>query len=144
MTDHDADALNDEGVALAENDRAEEAEALWALAIERNADHVEARYNRACRSWRTGVQIDLDVVEELRDLGRRLQRSWRTARALAFVQVQRWGFEAARALLEEATALGGDDELRGLRVAIEHAEGQTLGQADAFEAHDPGGRARVE
>ena len=61
-----ADALNNRGVSLWNLDKREQALQAWKEAVQVDAHHTEAAYNRAITQWRLGQISDNDVFERLR------------------------------------------------------------------------------
>ena len=112
-----AAALNNRAVSLFDLGKTEEAEKIWAEALTDNPNHPEATYNLGLIKWRTGRIRDNALIISLENLCKTYPNDWMPKYLLALVYIERYDFENAEELLENAA---GDDN-RDVSAALAEA-----------------------
>ncbi|MDT9687358.1 protein kinase [Streptomyces sp. P9(2023)] len=130
-----ADELNNRGLSLLELGREEEAETLFAEALQRDPQHLAATYHRGLMRWRRGdaapdgpaerhyeavvVFTDEDLLTELDTLRARTDDPWQARLLIAQVHLERGDLDSARALLDELEdERPADPDVRAARQAL--------------------------
>lgn len=114
-----ADELNNRALSLLDLGRVGEAEGVFDEALTVDPQHLEATFNAGLLRWRSGQLRDDELVTRLEAVRAGTGNRWQALHLLARVHLERGDPEAARPLLEQATAQAPDDPQ--LRADLERA-----------------------
>jgi serine/threonine protein kinase len=98
-----ADGLNNRGVSLLDLGRKEEAEKAFDRALQADAHHLEASYNRGLLLWRSGRMTDDVLVKQLEEVRTTHTGDWRDEYLLGLVHMERGDGKSAVTILEAAS-----------------------------------------
>jgi len=107
-----ADALNNYGVSLLDLGKRDGAFQRFDQALQVEAYHPEATYNRGLVLWRSGQITDADLVTQLDEVRTTRTGIWRDEYLLGMVHLERGDAESAVKMLEEAQQSGGGLEVQ--------------------------------
>jgi tetratricopeptide (TPR) repeat protein len=113
-----ADQLNNRALSLLDLGRPDEAELVFAQALQADPRHLEAAYNARLGLWRRGAITDEDVVTGLEGVRADTGDPWQARLLLAHVHMERGDLVAARELLDGLPLeRPGEDEVEAARQA---------------------------
>jgi WD40 repeat protein/serine/threonine protein kinase len=118
-----ADALNNRAVSLLDLDRQEEALKEFEKALQIDAIHPEASYNRGIVLWGAGRMTDDKLITELAEIRRVMPNDYRPEYMLGLVHLARADRQSATKALEQAVNLGGDQHVS---TALDQARSKAL------------------
>ena len=137
-----ADTLNNRALSLIDLGKPDDAECLLDRAIELNAQHLAATYNRSLMRWRTGKQRDTEVGFELEQIRKDDPDNATAAYGLGWMRMEGGRFAEALVLFEEAVELGSDEDARRsvaqAQPLAELGAGQCLTGIKAHQGQFPG------
>ncbi|EIV92660.1 WD40 repeat-containing protein [Frankia sp. QA3] len=115
-----ADGLSNQALSMLDLGHPEQAEALWAQALQADPHHAPAIYNRGLHRWRAGLGSDAQLVAELEDVrtGHRRQQAWGDDYLLGCVHLERNDPDSAIPLFEAAARRSGDGDDAGSTVGV--------------------------
>jgi WD40 repeat protein/serine/threonine protein kinase len=130
-----ADSLNNRAVSLLDLGWREQAEQLWQEVLKVHPGHPEAVYNFGMLGWQECRLTDDSLVKALEDAHRNHPEKWEPAYALGMVHLQRGDTEQAQAILTEAQALGGGQEVTEALTQARSLPGPGARCLRTFEGH---------
>ncbi len=114
------DVLNNRAVSLLDLGRETEAQALWTQVLEKDPDHLEARYNVKLNQWRHGMLTDADLLEHLLRVRATRTEDWRPSYLAARILMERGDCTRAIEILE--TIPRKEEEIREATFALAMAQ----------------------
>jgi WD40 repeat protein/serine/threonine protein kinase len=97
-----ADGLNNRAVSLLDLGRHDEADQVFAQALEADPQNLPATYNAGLARWRRGTITDIEFVAEIEAIRTDAGVSWETRYVLAQIHLERGDPATARELLDDA------------------------------------------
>jgi WD40 repeat protein/serine/threonine protein kinase len=131
-----AESLNNQALSLLDLGKQEEAEKVWANALQAHPDHPEAVYNLGLIKWRTAQLTEQELLQRLTKVCSSHAGNWVPLYLLAQVHLERGDREAASATLGqigEADATG--DEVRVLVAQARNQLSRSHRLLRTFEGH---------
>jgi len=111
--------LNNRAVSLLDLGKQQEAEKLFERALQSDAHHLEATYNRGLLLWWSGRMTDEALVKQLEEVRTTHEGDWRDEYLLGLVHMERGDGKSAVTILEGASRQAPQEEeiQRALEVA---------------------------
>jgi len=135
-----ADSLNNKAVSMLDIGQANEAQALWAAAIELSPHHAESVINASYQRWQLGLHSDETFLEKFRELEPLSNKDPHYWRSLGLFHVERGALEEAASALDQAIALMPGNPSLTIESAAVHVklgdEGQSIARQQ-LSAADP-------
>jgi len=131
-----ADGLNNQAVSLLDLGRQDEAEKLFERALQSDAHHLEATYNRGLLLWRSARMTDDVLARQLEEVRTTHEGDWRDEYLLGLVHMERGDGESAVTILEGASRQAPQEEEihRALEVA-RSSQGEWHSWVRTFKGH---------